>query len=624
MKVSYIHIQNYKNIKELEIKQADQALILVGKNNTGKTTVLDALRLAVGDIEIKKSEYFNPNLPVVIEMILEFLPEDINYFWTNGIVSNYKRYDTWKKDFYEKLPSFNETSIRFSCIIEKDGRRKYQDFLKKNNIYIKQILPKIYHVSHMRDIQTIEQNVLHLYDNRFLMELKSNKCMFDQSRDCNQCFQCIGVISKKSALELTAFETRKLLEYKIFHSNLKGLSEQVTKYFQKNGSGFRSIEYMTQFDINDAVTITTNVYHHDRDKTASIYELGEGLKSIYALSLLEAYIDQENIIPGIIMIEDPEIYLHPQMQKVAGEIIYRLAKKNQVMFTTHSPFLLFNFSSKQIKQVILDQGNYTTVNEDNDIDDILDDLGYTANDIMNVSFVFIVEGKQDSNRLPMLLEKYYSEIYDEEGKLQRISIIPTNSCTNIKTYANLKYINKIYLKDQFLIIRDSDGKNPKHLVKQLCSYYGQRAKEDVGNLPRVTPKNVLILKYYSFENYFLDPKVMEKIGVIKKEKEFYEILFKKYKDYLYKLSSVKRMKKHLHLRIETKEDIKKHIEAIKIYVRGHNLFDIFYGKYRNNGEEEILKKYIEVAPRENFKDILMAIDKFIFFENRKKMKESGK
>ncbi|MDD6066949.1 MAG: hypothetical protein PUD04_10375, partial [Firmicutes bacterium] len=29
--------------------------------------------------------------------------------------------------------------------------------------------------------------------------------------------------------------------------------------------------------------------------------------------------------------------------------------------------------------------------------------------------------------------------------LQRISIIPTNSCTNIKTYANLKYINKLYL-----------------------------------------------------------------------------------------------------------------------------------------------------------------------------------
>ena len=47
-----------------------------------------------------------------------------------------------------------------------------------------------------------------------------------------------------------------------------------------------------------------------------------------------------------------------------------------------------------------------------------------------------------SPRLPLLLENYYSEIRDQEGRLSRISIITTNSCTNIKTYANLKYMNQ--------------------------------------------------------------------------------------------------------------------------------------------------------------------------------------
>ena len=169
------------------------------------------------------------------------------------------------------------------------------------------------------------------------------------------------------------------------------------------------------------------------------------------------------------------------------------------------------------------------------------------------------------------------------------------------------------------MIRDSDGKNPKHLVKQLCSYYAQREKEqDVGNLPKVTPKNVLILKYYSFENYFLDPKIMAAIGVVKSEDEFYNILFKKYKDYLYKLSSVKRMIRNYNIRINTKEDIKKYLEQIKICVRGHNLFDIFYSKYRNDAEQEILKKYIDVAPPETFADILDAIDRFVYFENRRR------
>jgi hypothetical protein len=218
----------------------------------------------------------------------------------------------------------------------------------------------------------------------------------------------------------------------------------------------------------------------------------------------------------------------------------------------------------------------------------------------------------------MLLEKYYSEIYDDEGKLQRIAIVPVNSCTNIKTYANLKYINKLYLKDQFLMIRDSDGKNPKTLVKQLCGYYKAREQEqDQNNLPRVTPKNVLVLKYYSFENYFLDPAIMTKIGVIKNEEEFYNILYTKYRDYLYKLGSAKRMIKKTGIRINSKQDIKDNIELIKIYVRGHNLFDIFYGRYKGGRKDDVLKQYIELAPRETFQDILDAIDSFVYFENRK-------
>ena len=88
-------------------------------------------------------------------------------------------------------------------------------------------------------------------------------------------------------------------------------------------------------------------------------------------------------------------------------------------------------------------------------------MGYGANDLMNVSFVFFVEGKQDKSRLPLLLKKYYSEITDPDGNLSRIAVITTNSCTNIKTYANLKYMNQLYIKDQFLMIRDGTARMPK-------------------------------------------------------------------------------------------------------------------------------------------------------------------
>ncbi len=619
MKISYLKIENFKSIRELEIENVENAMILVGKNNTGKTAAVDAILLAMGKHPIRLKEFLDPHKSIKITLSIQFTPEDLIYYHKKGKVSRQRDYNKWEEEFLNRLPSYQNNEISFTCHVNPSLEIRYNDGHQKDNPYIPEIFPRIYHIDQTRNLEALQNDVFSFYDKDSFQLLKENQCTFDPAKKCNRCFQCIGVINKKTPEELTLFETARLLQYKLFHTNVTQFAEKVNHYFHRNGSPSQDIRYVMDFDMDNLLHIDTQVYNKDRDgSVGSINMLSEGIKSIYALSLLEAYIDEKDTLPCIIIMEDPEIYLHPQLQKMASEILYRLSKKNQVIFTTHSPNLIFNFSSRQIKEVVLDQDYYTIVRPDTNVDKILDDLGYTANDLMNVSFVFIVEGKQDSNRLPMLLEKYYSEIYDEDGKLQRITIIPTNSCTNIKTYANLKYINKLYLKDQFLMIRDSDGKNPRHLTKQLCNYYEQRAKEDVGNLPKVEPKNVLILKYYSFENYFLDPRVMAKIGVVRNEEEFYNILYKKFKDYLYKLPSAKRMMRNNNIRIRTRQDVKDNIELIKIYVRGHNLFDIFYGRYHGEAEQEILRKYIDAAPRETFQDIFDAIDSFVYFENRRK------
>ena len=71
-----------------------------------------------------------------------------------------------------------------------------------------------------------------------------------------------------------------------------------------------------------------------------------------------------------------------------------------MLFSTLSPNLLSNFNSRQIRQVYLDDEGMSEVKARTDISAVLDDLGYSANDLMNVNFVFIVEGKQDKSRLP--------------------------------------------------------------------------------------------------------------------------------------------------------------------------------------------------------------------------------
>lgn len=618
MKFEAIAIRNFKSVRELNIEKLENASILIGKNSTGKTVILDAILAVCQMYKICIQNFNEQENNIEIDVRLSIEEEDLRLLHKQGKVSKYKRWELWNTDFSSKLPSFIDGILSFTFIANKQGGFRYYDGFKKDNKYIVQALPKLYYIDHTRNLEEIQADILMTRSHEAaLSELRANKCIFDETKNCNECFQCIGVIEKKKISQLSVFETAKLLEYKLMNLDMDNFMERLNYHFNKNSGLPHSLIYQFNFDVDALFRMNVMMYQKQNDEIEWTKNMSEGMKSIYIFSLLEAYLETKEKLPCIILIEDPEMFLHPQLQKVASEILYRLSLKNQVIFSTHSPNMIFNFNSHQIKQVKLDQEGYTVLREQNDISRILDDLGYSANDLMNVSFVFIVEGKQDRNRLPLLLNKYYSEIYDDAGKLHRISIITTNSCTNIKTYANLKYINQLYLKDQFVMIRDGDGKDKKELQEQLCNYYRLREAEDVGNLPKVLPRNVLVLKYYSFENYFLDPVVMAQIGVVPSEDKFYDILFEKYEEYLYRLTSFKNLYEKTGLEIKSKQDIKDNMELIRIYGRGHNLFDIFYGRYKDDKENEILKKYIEAAPKENFQDILESIDHFIYFSNRK-------
>ena len=616
MKISSLHIRNFKAIRDVAINDVENALILVGQNNTGKTTILDAIRAAVGAYRIRPEDFCADYANIEIMISLEFSDSDLAQMHQNGVVSQYKRRDSWMEDFSRKLPSFSGHTLSYVMTANKEGRVRYSDGVSKNNVSLAEVFPRIYYIDAERDLKQLEQDFLILQEDEMLKRMRSDTCMFNQARGCSHCFSCIGLINQKIPEELNVFEAAKLLDYKLYQHSLDTFARKVNVNFRKNG-GTDEILYTMNRDVEQMLKVTTEIRNPIQNLTRPVSRMGKGMRSIYMLSLLEAYVQDEQRIPSIIMIEDPEIFLHPKLQKTSGDLLCRLSRKNQVIFSTHSPNLLANFNSRQIRQVVLDSQGYPTVREKTDISAILDDLGYTANDLMNVNFVFIVEGRQDKSRLPLLIKKYYSETYDDEGNLSRIAIITTNSCTNIKTYANLKYINQVYLKDHFLMIRDGDGKDAGELGRQLCRYYEERSLEEIDTLPKVRRENVLILKYYSFENYFLNPGVMVKLGIVTSEDQFYEILFAKWREYLYRISSGKHLREIIGRDFLDADDMRKHMEEIRTYLRGHNLYDIFYGRYREQ-ENEILERYIELAPREDFADILDAIEQFVYFESRRK------
>ncbi|MCI9109019.1 MAG: AAA family ATPase [Lachnospiraceae bacterium] len=615
MKITQLHIRNFKSIHHMHLEDIENALILVGQNNTGKTTVLDAVRAVGGDYEIGPADFAKDGANIEIGVTLSFSEEDLELLHRKGIVSQYRRPEAWLRDFSRKLPSYSDNKLTFTMSANRDGRIRYQDGVNKNNPYIREVFPKIYHVDTERRLDLLQQDLLLLQEDEILQRMRTECCMFNQAKKCSYCFNCIGLIEQKTPAQLDVFETSKLLDYKLYQLNLDAFAKKVNESFHKNG-GRENIRYTMNRDVEKILQVTTEIWQPAQNLTKPISQMGKGMRSIYLLSLLEAYAEIDENLPSIILIEDPEIFLHPSLQKTSGKILYRLSRKNQVIFTTHSPNLLPNFGSRQIRQVIIKEDGSSGVREKTDISAILDDLGYTAGDLMNVNFVFIVEGKQDKSRLPLLLRKYYSETFNEQGQLFRIAIITTNSCTNIKTYANLKYMNQIYLRDQFLMIRDSDGKDPIALGRQLCRYYEERNLEEIDKLPRVRPENVLILKYYSFENYFLNPQVMARLHIVESEEAFYETLLEKWNEYLHRLSSGQHLQEVLGKNLETTADIREHMEDIKTYIRGHNLFDIFYGRYKEK-ETELLERYIEIAPKEDFQDILAALEKFPYFESRR-------
>ena len=616
MQITDLQIRNFKSIKSIHISDIENALILVGQNNTGKTAVLDAIRAVSGDYQICLEDFLEdfPNIEIGVK--LQITEEDLTRMQEKRIISPYRNYTSWYQDFCRKLPSYQDGILTFEFAANKEGRIRYSDGYQKNNSYIPEVFPKVYYIGAQRKMDFLQENILLLQEDELLKQMRSDCCMFDRAKKCTHCFSCIGYLNQKTTEELNAFETAKLLDYKLYQLNLDDFSQRVNENFRKNG-GKEQIFYSMNRDIEKMLSVTAEVYDEKQEKYKPISCLGKGMRSIYMLSLLETCEETGDDAADLIIVENPEIFLHPRLQKVSGDILYRLCRSAQVIFSTHSANLLSNFNSRQIRQMLQREDGYAKICEKTDISAVLDDLGYSAGDLMNVNFVFIVEGKQDKTRLPLLLKKYYSELHDEEGNLQRIAIITTNSCTNIKTYANLKYMNQIYLKDNFLMIRDGDGKDREVLQRQLCKYYEDRNLEDIDRLPRVMPRNVLILKYYSFENYFFNPKVMAQLGVISSEEEFYEIFLEKWKEYLHRIKSGKNLREVLGRDLETPEDVKSHMEDIRIYMRGHNLYDIFYDRYKKE-ETELLTRYIEIAPREDFRDILDAVDQFIYFENRKK------
>lgn len=122
--------------------------------------------------------------------------------------------------------------------------------------------------------------------------------------------------------------------------------------------------------------------------------IGSGFEMIFSL-IYSYYLSKQNNKKMIILIDEPELHLHPDVQKKFVDFLLEISKDTQVIITTHSPILVKQLMYNEFVKSIV-------IHNDKTISDISDlKLSYLSSNEIN----YIAFG--------LATEEYHNELYEE-------------------------------------------------------------------------------------------------------------------------------------------------------------------------------------------------------------------
>jgi predicted ATPase len=140
------------------------------------------------------------------------------------------------------------------------------------------------------------------------------------------------------------------------------------------------------------------------DGTATpLIRKGDGVQSLAALSLMRHASESTGAGRNLILaIEEPESHLHPSAIHQLKAVLTEIARKHQVIMTTHCPLFVDRTS---IKSNILVHKNKATPAKD--VRQIREILGVRASDnLQHAELILVVEGEEDRRALRALLKQH--------------------------------------------------------------------------------------------------------------------------------------------------------------------------------------------------------------------------
>lgn len=526
MNIAKIRIKNYKSIKDSsEITVDDKIMSFIGQNNAGKSAILDAIQCLFPSVKktVLRSDFHkgtHDNIEIIIwfngvtdEYLEEKLFEDAisklidkakkleeeNAGETKVEAARKKVVETREQKLSEAKETYQviDASMCVKLVVTNTDRMGTKYYVDEDSVKeiketeLKRILPILKVIPAIRD----PKNESTAGTNSYLKELIA---MLDDNMATSISISGNETVSYRQLNEIIAEESAK---------RCQSISSSITGYYNE-AIGVNDFEVIVSSDVNisKGTTYYTKILDKSTNIESDILSCGTGYQSMIILSILEAYVElAQKKTEYILIIEEPEVYLHPSLQRKMIDTLLLISMNNQVIFSSHSPITVGKMERNQIKLVKREAGEATI--SDITISEVIQELGIRADDILVNKGIIFVEGQDDKAVVEGILNRIHPGANDE------INVLVTGNCENLKFFANAELLINNKFNIPFLIIRDSDGmdveQRTSELLNDIVKVGRNLSEEQIENLK----KSIFITSKYSVEGYFINELLLKNTGI---------------------------------------------------------------------------------------------------------------
>ena len=137
---------------------------------------------------------------------------------------------------------------------------------------------------------------------------------------------------------------------------LRECSQRLTTALAKTWKT-QKIEIELDYGIGDVLTVQVCDVHEDgsRSNYGHLSRRSQGFRwhfSFYVNFIAETH--NEQLSEAILLLDEPGMHLHPAQQTGMLDVLRELGQSNQILYTTHSPFMIYDYNVGAILTVELD------------------------------------------------------------------------------------------------------------------------------------------------------------------------------------------------------------------------------------------------------------------------------